>query len=151
MLVAELGTDVEDPLERLKHIQVSAAAAKGNLGSLPDESRNLQTVLVNAPYIAGLLAGLGHRSPLPFSVGISNVPGPEQPLYFNGARLDDFYPVSLLTQGNALNITCVSYAGKLDFGIVGARDALPHLQHLAVAMQDAVTELDLLLSSEVRR
>jgi len=47
----------------------------------------------------------------------------------------------LLFHGNALNITCLSYAGTLNFGFTGARDALPHLQHLAVWMGEAVDEI----------
>lgn len=137
ILVAELGTDVADPIERLHLVRASASAAKQHLRTIPEESLPFQTALVSAPYIAGLLGGLGHHAPVPFSVGISNVPGQKAPLYFNGARLDGLYPVSLLTQGNALNITCVSHDSRIDFGFVGARDALPHLQRLAVAMGEA--------------
>jgi diacylglycerol O-acyltransferase len=145
-LVAELGTHVADPLERLAAVKKSATVAKEHLRSMPSESLSMQTILVNAPYIGGLLTGFGHRSPLPFSVGISNVPGPDRPLYFNGARLDAMYPVSLLTQGNALNITCVSNDRRLNFGFIGARDALPHFQHLALAMGEALEELSGLLA-----
>lgn len=141
ILVAALGTDVADPIERLQVVRASASAAKQHLRALPDESLPLQSALLSAPYIAGLLAGLGHHAPIPFSVGISNVPGQTAPLYFNGARLDGLYPVSLLTQGNALNITCVSHDSRIDFGFIGARDALPHLQRLAVAMGEAFDEI----------
>ena len=74
------------------------------------------------------MAGLGGRAPIPFSVAVSNVPGPTEPLYFNGSRLDAIFPLSLLLHGNALNITCLSYAGTLNFGFTGARDTLPHMQ-----------------------
>lgn len=60
----------------------------------------------------------------------------------NGSRLDALFPLSLLTHGNALNITCVSYAGTLDFGFTGARDSVPHLQRLAVYMGEALTEIE---------
>ena len=73
------------------------------------------------------------------------MPGPPEPLYFNGSRLESLFPLSLLLQGNALNITCVSYAGTLNFGFTGARDTLPHLQHLAIFMGEALEELDRLL------
>lgn len=141
ILVADLGTNIADPLERLRTVQASATAAKQYLASLPEELLPIQGVFVSGPYIAGLLGGLGHHSPAPFSVGVSNVPGQDMPLYFNGARLDGLYPISLLTQGNALNMTCVSHDTKIDFGFIGARDALPHLQRLAVAMGEAFTEI----------
>lgn len=76
---------------------------------------------------------------------MSNVPDPAEPLYLAGARLDAMYPISLLLQGNAPNITCVSYAGTLNFGLVGARDTLPHRQHMAIYMEEAVEEITRIL------
>ncbi|PNB38659.1 wax ester/triacylglycerol synthase family O-acyltransferase, partial [Pseudomonas sp. FW305-130] len=67
-----------------------------------------------------------------FNVVISNVPGPEKPLYFRGWRLEAPYPLSIPFHGYALNITVQSYAGTLNFGFTGCRDAVPHLQRLAV-------------------
>jgi len=70
------------------------------------------------------------------------VPGPDEPLYFRGARLDSSYPMSIPVHGLALNITCNSYAGSLNFGFIGCRDTVPHLQRLAVYCNDAVAELE---------
>ena len=148
MMVAELGTNIADPRERLEAIKHSTAAAKQHLREIPPAGRAPYTLLVNGPYIAGLIAGLGGRAPVPFSVGISNVPGPPEPLYFNGSRLDALFPLSLLLHGNALNITCVSYAGTLNFGFTGARDTLPHLQRLAIYMGEAVEEISKILLPE---
>jgi diacylglycerol O-acyltransferase / wax synthase len=145
MMVAELGTNIANPLDRLEAISRSTAEAKEHLKQLPDDARTYYTLLINGPYIAGLVAGLKERAPLPFNVGISNVPGPPEPLYFNGARLDAFFPLSLLLHGNAVNITCVSYAGTLNFGFTGARDTLPHLQRLAIYMGEALEELEQVL------
>jgi diacylglycerol O-acyltransferase len=141
VMVAELGTHIADPRERLEAIKRSTEAAKRHLADVPPAGRSAYTLLVSGPYIAGLIAGLGGRSPVPFNVGISNVPGPREPLYFNGSRLDAMFPLSLLFHGNALNITCLSYAGTLNFGFTGARDTLPHLQHLAIWMGEAVDEI----------
>ena len=145
MIVAELGTNIADPLERLQAIKRSSAEAKRHLRTLPPAARTSYTLLINGPYIAGLILGLGSHAPIPFNLGISNVPGPPEPVYFNGSRLEALFPLSLLLQGNALNITCVSYAGTLNFGFTGARDTLPHLQHLAIFMGEAFEELDRLL------
>jgi diacylglycerol O-acyltransferase len=141
IMIADLATNVGDTRERLETIKRSTAAAKVQLRALPREALGLQAVVINGPYIVGLLAGLEGRAPIPCSVAVSNVPGPTEPLYFNGSRLDAIYPVSLLLHGNALNITCVSYAGTLNFGLIGARDTLPHLQRLAIYLGDAVDEL----------
>jgi WS/DGAT/MGAT family acyltransferase len=148
MMVATIATDVANPRERLETIKASTAEAKRHLRKLPGPARSYYTLLVNGPYIAGLITGLGSRAPAPFSLGMSNVPGPTEPLYFNGARLDALFPLSLLFQGNAINITCVSYAGTLNFGFTGARDALPHLQRLAIYMGDAVDEISEILLEE---
>ena len=145
MIVAELGTNIADPLERLQAIKRSSTEAKRHLRSLPAAARTSYTLLINGPYIAGLIFGLGSHAPIPFNLGISNVPGPSEPLYFNGSRMESLFPLSLLLQGNALNITCISYAGTLNFGFTGARDTLPHLQHLAVFMGEAFDQLDKLL------
>jgi WS/DGAT/MGAT family acyltransferase len=142
MIVAELGTNIADPLERLAAIKRSTAEAKRHLRALPSAARTSYALLINGPYIGGLIAGLGSHAPIPFNLGISNVPGPSEPLYFNGSRLDALFPLSLLLHGNALNITCVSYAGTLNFGFTGARDTLPHLQRLAIYMGEALEELD---------
>jgi hypothetical protein len=145
MIVAELGTNIKNPTERLEAIKRSTAEAKRHLRELPSPARTSYTLLVNGPYIAGLLAGLGSRAPIPFNLGVSNVPGPSAPLYWNGSRLDALFPLSLLLHGNALNITCVSYAGTLNFGLTGARDTLPHLQRLAIYMGEALDELEAVL------
>ncbi|MGH2951837.1 MAG: WS/DGAT/MGAT family O-acyltransferase [Solirubrobacterales bacterium] len=150
-IIAELGTDIPDPRERLEAIKSSTSEAKRVLRELPSEAVTTYTLAVNGLYIAGLALGLGGRTPTPFSLGMSNVPGPTEPLYFNGARLDALFPLSLLLHGNALNITCVSYAGTLNFGLTGARDTLPHLQRLAIYMGEALDRLDELVAPESAR
>jgi hypothetical protein len=135
-------------MQRLRAIARSTAEAKHHLSELPPEARTSYTLLINAPYIAALVAGLGGRAPIPFNLGISNVPGPTEPLYLNGSRLDALSPLSLLMHGNALNITCVSYAGTLNFGFTGARDSIPHLQRLALYMGEALQEIEKILHSK---
>ncbi len=151
MMVAELGTNVANPIERLEAIKRSTGEAKRHLRELPSAARTSYTLLINGPYIAALIAGLGGHAPIPFNLGISNVPGPTQPLYLNGSRLDALFPLSLLLHGNALNITCVSYADTLNFGFTGARDTLPHLQRLAVYMGQALDEISQILLGKPAR
>jgi hypothetical protein len=61
---------------------------------------------------------------------ISNVPGPQFPLYCAGARLEEIYPVSVVTDGMGLNITVMSYLGQLHFGIVADREMMPDVASL---------------------
>jgi diacylglycerol O-acyltransferase len=74
-------------------------------------------------------------------VVISNVPGPAETRYLDGSRLEEIYPVSLLFNGQALNITAVSYDGQFNIGFTGCRDSIPSLQRIAV---HAGEELDAL-------
>ena len=104
-----------------------------------------------APYILSLLTGLGGRTRPMFNITISNVPGPREHLYFNGARLEQMYPISLLSHGQALNITVVSYAGQFNVGFTGCRDTLPHMQRLATYMAEALEELESGVQKAARR
>lgn len=146
IVVVSLGTSIADANERLAAIKASTREAKRHLQRVPRRARGLYPVLTNGPWLAGLLLGLGGRAPVPFNVTVSNVPGPPGPLYFHGARLDAVFPVSLLLHGNALNITCLSYAGELHFGFTGARDSLPHLQRLATETLAAFEDVAALAS-----
>jgi hypothetical protein len=72
-------------------------------------------------------ARLMDRVSLPFNVVISNVPGPQFPLYTGGARMEGIYPISTILDGVGLNMTLMSYNGKLDFGLVADRDMVPDI------------------------
>ena len=75
--------------------------------------------------IGAAMSGLPSPLSASFNVCISNVPGPSEPLYWRGARLQASYPVSIPVHSMALNITAHSYAGTLAVGFVGDREALP--------------------------
>jgi hypothetical protein len=87
--------------------------------------------------------GLLHRVP-PFNVTISNVPGPNIPVYLCGARLLAHYPVSVVTNGQGLNITVIGYLGQLHFGLLSCRELVPDLDDLAGYLVD---ELELLVKA----
>ncbi|WP_043769326.1 WS/DGAT/MGAT family O-acyltransferase [Algiphilus aromaticivorans] len=140
-IVASLATDIADPRKRMEAIQRSTRRAKENLQSLPKDALDHYTMMLMGPYIAQLLLHLGGRTAPMFNLAISNVPGPKQPLYMGGARLEAMYPVSLVAHGQALNITCVSYADTLNFGFTGCRDTLPSMQRLAVFTSEALEEM----------
>jgi len=100
------------------------------------------SALLLAPLLLSFVPGAIGRMRPAFNVVISNVPGPERPLYFRGWRLDAVYPLSIPFNGYALNITVQSYAGTLNFGFTGCREALPHLQRLAVYAGQALAEIE---------
>ena len=82
------------------------------------------------------------KVPPPFNIIISNVPGPRTPLYWNGARLDGLYPLSIPIDGQALNITCTSYSEEIAFGLTGCRRTVPHLQRLLSFLDAALDALE---------
>jgi hypothetical protein len=73
---------------------------------------------------------------------VSNVPGPRRRLYFHGAELETYYPISALAHGQALNITVLSYAGRLHIAVTACADRVPHVQRLAVCIGEAIDELE---------
>ena len=141
-IVATLGTDIDDAAERLQAIRDSVRHAKAHVQTLPRQAMMQYTVLLMAPTIVTLLGGIGGRTRPMFNITISNVPGPDKTLYFRGARLEAIYPASIVTHGQALNITCQSYAGSMDFGFTGCHASVPSLQKLAVYAAEALDELE---------
>jgi diacylglycerol O-acyltransferase len=89
--------------------------------------------LLGAPWLISGLAALFGRSrianmlPPVAHVVISNVPGPSMPLFFAGAQLASYYPVSIPAHGMALNVTVQSYNGRLDYGLIGCSRAVPDI------------------------
>ncbi|MBX7435172.1 wax ester/triacylglycerol synthase family O-acyltransferase [Mycobacterium sp. Y57] len=144
-ILAPMGTDIEDPVERLHTITAATRASKAQLQTMSPSAIIAYTAALLSPavsQIAGALTGVTPPWPYTFNLCVSNVPGPREPWYFNGSRLEATYPVSIPIHGMALNITLQSYAGTVNLGFVGCRDRLPRLQRLAVYTGDALAELE---------
>ncbi len=141
-ITADLGTNERDPAKRIQVIKDSMMAGKKQLQGMSAREVQVYTAITNAPMLILTLAGLASKFPA-FSTVISNVPGPRQPLYWNGARLDGMYPLSIPFDGFAVNITLVSNNDMLDFGIVACRHSVPQIQHLIGHMDTALQELEL--------
>jgi WS/DGAT/MGAT family acyltransferase len=141
-ILADLATNIADPRRRLAAITTSTQRAKAVLQGLQRDAIEKFSIALMTPYSLQMASGLEGRTRPVFNLTISNVPGPTEPLYFRGARLEAMYPVSAVTHGQALNITCYSYAGTLTLGFSGCRDTLPHMQRLAVYTGEALEELE---------
>ncbi|MGQ0620659.1 MAG: wax ester/triacylglycerol synthase family O-acyltransferase [Panacagrimonas sp.] len=142
-IVTKLHTGIADPLKRLRAINRSTSVAKERYQTLPSKmTRETLGTLVMAPYIGQVAMNLGGRYTPVFNVVISNVPGPREFLYLNGARMEAFYPISLIFDGQALNITFLSYAGRCAVGFTSGREAVPHMQRIAVSTGEALIELE---------
>jgi diacylglycerol O-acyltransferase / wax synthase len=141
-VLATLATDVKAPKERLTRIIESTQRAKAMLQGMSKIAIMQYSALVLAPMMLSFVPGVVGRMRPAFNVVVSNVPGPESPLYFRGWKLDEIYPLSIPFHGYGLNVTLQSYVGSLNFGFTGCRDTVPHLQRLAVYSGEVVAELE---------
>jgi len=137
-----LGTDVEDVRERFDLIRRSSVAGREYLKQMTHTALIDYTVLISSPQMLTRVPGIGARVPPIYNVIISNVPGPRGKLYFLGAEMEAYYPISALAHGQALNITVMSYAGGLYFGFTACADRVPSVQRLAVYTGEALDELE---------
>ncbi|ORW50655.1 WS/DGAT/MGAT family O-acyltransferase [Mycobacterium parmense] len=142
-ILCNLATDVEDPAKRLEVVAESMRNNKDVFSQLP----RMQALALSAVNMAALalaaFPGWVASTPPPFNLVISNVPGPTEQLYYGGARLDGNYPFSIVLDGQALNITLAGNADNLDFGLVGCRRSVPHLQRLLAHLESSLKDLEL--------
>ena len=145
-MTTSLHTHVEDPGQRLQAIHQSMRVAKEQHEALP--ASLLQDFAQFAPpAVAARAARVIARATVanlvdpPFNVVISNVPGPQFPIYSVGTRLVAIYPVAAINDGVGLNITVQSYNGALDFGLVACRELIPDLWDLMDYIHGSLDEL----------
>jgi len=153
MMVAELPTHLEGAAQRLAAVHESMTAAAEQFEALPAVS--LQDVTSAIPTVwAGLAARAAFRAVTggapQFNLFVSNVPGPQAPLYVGGARVLGVFPLSAITDTTgALSITVFSYDGSLDIGLIACRELVPDVGHLADYLREALDELLELVASDV--
>ncbi len=150
LLLANLATHLRDPLKRLARIVQSTTEAKERLRSMPRLQKLAHGITSISPMGPAMVTGTAKQHPL-FNVIISNVPGPRETLYLNGARLDEVYPVSIPTQYLALNITISGYGDKLGFGYIACRRSVPALQRMLGHTDESITELERALAQRSAR
>ncbi len=145
MFVA-LATELADPVERLNTIRTNSKSSKARATAAGTET--LATWAQFAPpLIAAQAAKLysstrmaDHHRPA-FNVTISNVAGPQFPLYFAGARLTAWYPMGPIFDGSGLNITVMSYDNVVYFGLIACSETVARVGDIAGFMNDAAAEL----------
>ena len=141
-IVVNLATDREHGATRLEEISYSSRQAKKIMGDLSPTQILAFSALQMFPLAMTPVPGFVRYTHPPFNVIISNVPGPKEQMYFNGARLEGMYPVSIVLDGQALNITLTSRDKYLDFGLIGCRRSVPHLQRLLTHLETSLAELE---------
>ena len=142
VVFATLATEIGDPLDRLRAIQKSMGEAKRLLKGMNSADIPIFTSIVALPVLVPHLLRLSGRTRPTFNVTVSNVPGPRERLYWNGAPLEGMYPLSIVSQGQALSITVTSVGDSLDVGIVACRRSVPSAQRLIDHLDEALVELE---------
>jgi len=146
MILANLGTHKEDPLERLQIVRRSVLKAKQRFKRMtPNQILNYSAFVYSAAGL-NIISGLMPKRQA-FNLVISNVPGPREPLYWNGAKLEALYPASIVLDGQALNITMTSYLDKLEVGLTACRNSLPKMQNLLIHLEDEIQRFENLIKT----
>jgi diacylglycerol O-acyltransferase / wax synthase len=145
-MLAPLPTSVTDPALRLQVVHAATQVAKAQQAAIPqglvDQISDFAVPALAARAARVVFAtGVLHRLP-PFNITISNVPGPNTQVYLCGARLLAHYPVSVVTDGQGLNITLVGYLGQLHFGLISCRELVPDIDVLAGYLTDELALLE---------
>jgi diacylglycerol O-acyltransferase / wax synthase len=138
----ELATDQGNPRKRLEAVKESIASVRDDRTTLPEDAAISYALMRSIPILMSQSRAIGQFMRPLFNVHVSVTPGPDRPLYLEGARLESIYPMTQLMQYSALSIDCVSYAGTLNIGFCGARETIPRLQRLAVYMNTALVDLE---------
>ena len=141
MILANLATHVEDPLERLEIIRRSVQNSKQRFSRMTSSEILIYSALVYGPAGLNIASGMLPKRQA-FNLVISNVPGPREPLYWNGAKLDALYPASIVMDGQALNITMTSYLDKLEVGLIACRNSIPKMQSLLTHLEDEIQRFE---------
>lgn len=141
VILVNLATHIADPAARLRAIVASTQAAKQRMAQMTRVEQIAYAATALSPMAVTSMVGLDRFHPA-FNLVISNVPGPRETLYWNGARLDESYPVSIPIEGQALNITLTSYREAVAFGYTACRRSVPQMQRLLDYTEQALVALE---------
>lgn len=146
MVQCSLATDVAEPVARLRAIHAASKQIKDRVNAFRDLIPTDFPGLAAPLWASGLSrlwarGRVAEKLPPLANLVISNVPGPPIALYLAGARVEHYFPISIVTHGLGLNITVQSYAGNLEFGVIACRDIEPNPAAIAKGFTAALDEL----------
>ncbi|MGI8505582.1 MAG: WS/DGAT/MGAT family O-acyltransferase, partial [Solirubrobacteraceae bacterium] len=130
---------IEDPVARLRFVRAAMDGLKESKQA--EGAATLAAVNNLAPPTVLAQASRLNFSTRLFNLIVTNIPGPQLPLYVLGRRLDDLFPVAFLPDHHALAVAIMSYNGGLDFGLLGDYDALPDIDLIAEGIEASLAEL----------
>ncbi|WP_123024511.1 wax ester/triacylglycerol synthase family O-acyltransferase [Mycolicibacterium stellerae] len=137
-----LGTHLPDPLERLDLIHRSMSEGKHRVASRGPGASLLLLAAAIGPTVLLPMLPFSPKLRTGYNLPISHVPGPQAEMYWNGAHVEEIYPVSAVYDGQALNVTTCSYADRIGFGYVAGRDVVPDIDTLIPLTEQSLTELE---------
>jgi WS/DGAT/MGAT family acyltransferase len=139
---------IEDPLARLRTVRQAMDGLKESKQAVGAEVlSNVQNFA--PPTILAQASRLNFSTRL-FNLIVTNVPGPQFPLYVRGREMEDVFPVAFLPKNHALAIAIMSYNGHINFGLLGDYDALPDLDRIGDGIEASLAEL-LALAKKTQR
>jgi diacylglycerol O-acyltransferase len=130
---------VDEPVERLRLVQES-------MGNLKQSKQALGAEVISGlqdfapPTLLAQASRLNFSTRL-FNLIVTNVPGPQFPLYLLGREMEEIVPIAFLPENHALAIAIMSYNGKIDFGLLADYDAMPDLEDVAGMVEESLAEL----------
>jgi WS/DGAT/MGAT family acyltransferase len=136
---APLPVYIRDPLARLRFVKTAMDGLKESKQAVG--AATLTAVNNLAPPTVLAQASRLNFSTRLFNLIVTNIPGPQQPLYVLGRRLEDLFPVAFLPKGHALAVAIMSYNGRLDYGLLGDYDQLPDIEVVTAGIEDSLAEL----------
>ena len=146
VVFATLATDLDDPAERLRVIHQAMDTAKQQHADVGATTITDLTEIAGpaAAALAGRIVSrfrINQRTRISANVVVSNIPGPPVPLYIAGATVEAIYPLGPVADGSALNITAMSYQGRMFIGLAADRATVPDLAQLGDLLRSAIDDL----------
>jgi len=145
-MFVHLRTEVDDPAARLAAIALATRGAKEDHKAI--DAKFLQNWAEHAAPATFALAtrlysqlNIADRHPPIYNLVVSNVPGPDFPLYLDGAELVATYPMGPISEGAGLNVTVLSYLDNVDFGFLASPELVPDVDVMAADVEVAMAEL----------
>ncbi|MGO8769453.1 MAG: wax ester/triacylglycerol synthase family O-acyltransferase [Mycobacterium sp.] len=142
-----LGTDLDDPLARLQLVHRSMSEGKHWVAKRGSAASLLTTAGSIAATVTVPLLPFTQKIRTGYNLPISYVPGPRTEMYWNGAHVDEMYPVSTVYDGQALNVTTCSYADRIGFGYAAGADTVPDIDSLIPLTEQCLAELETAVGS----
>ena len=142
MGLCPLASDVDDAAQRLRLVHEAMAEIKNQVAEQGPGAMLLALGPAIGPTILLPLLPFDTDIPPSFNIPVSNVPGPKDQMYFNGAHVDEIYPVSTVYDGMALNVTMCSYGDRISVGYVADRDVVPDIATLIPLTDQALSDVE---------